>query len=50
MGEVSAVIDQILDIWDRADASGIAERSQLVEQAYNLIEKAALEAGKAAIK
>ena len=50
MGEVSAVIDQIMDIWDRADASGIAERSQLVEQAYNLIEKAALEAGKAAIK
>lgn len=50
MGEVSAVIDQIMDIWDRADASGIAERSQLVEQAYNLIEKTALEAGKAAIK
>lgn len=50
MGEVSAVIDQIMDIWDRADASGIAERSQLVEQAYNLIEKAALEAGMAAAK
>lgn len=50
MGEVSAVIDKIMDIWDRADASGIAERSQLVEQAYNLIEKTALEAGKAAIK
>lgn len=50
MGEVSAVIDQIMDIWDRADASGIAERSQLAEQAYNLIEKAALEAGMAAAK
>ena len=50
MGDVSAVIDQIMDIWDRADASGIAERSQLAEQAYNLIEKAALEAGNAAIK
>lgn len=50
MGEVSAVIDQIMDIWDRADASGIAERSQLVGQAYNLIEKAALEAGMAAAK
>lgn len=50
MGEASDVIDQIMDIWDRADASGIAERSQLAEQAYNLIEKAALEAGMAAAK
>lgn len=49
MGDPSVVIDELMDIWDRADASGVASRSKLAEHAYNLIEQTALASASALI-